>query len=115
MTLEVKDSVQRATIIGKNQYKKLLSEVIAFKRKNIHDVITKNNLAIFKKKNSTSLCKSKQKVLPLKQDCQLYASLYVTCQARESDLLDFFSHQNYSYPPTLLKFGKLNYTNKYDI
>ena len=61
MTLEVKDSVQRATITGKNQYKKLLSEVIAFKRKNIHDVITKNNLAIFKKKNSTSYVNQNKK------------------------------------------------------
>ena len=90
MTLEVKDSVQRATITGKNQYKKLLSEVIAFKRKNIHDVITKNNLAIFKKKNSTSLCKSKQKVLPLKQDCQLYASLYVTFRLAKVIYWTFF-------------------------
>ena len=114
MIQEVKDSVQRASIIGENQYKKFLSEVIEFKRKNIHDIITKNNLAIFKKKNSTSLCKSKQKVLSLKQDYQLYASLYVACQARKSDLSDFFSHENYSYPPALSKFGKLNHTNKSD-
>ena len=57
MIQEVKDSVQRASVIGENQYKKFLSEVIEFKRKNIHDAITKNNLAIFKKKNSTPLCK----------------------------------------------------------
>ena len=31
-----------------------------------HDVIKKNNLPIFKKKNSTSLCGSKQKVLSFK-------------------------------------------------
>ena len=65
MIQEVKDSVQRASIIGENQYKKLLSEVIEFKRKTIHDVITKNNLPIFKKKNSRYLCKSKQEVLSL--------------------------------------------------
>ena len=114
MIQEVKDSVQRASIIGENQYKKLLSEVIEFKRKTIHDVITKNNLPIFKKKNSRSLCKSKQEVLSLKKNCQLYASLYVACQTRESDLWDFFSHENYSYPPALSKFGKLNHTNKSD-
>ena len=51
--------------------------------------------------------------LSLKQDCQLYASLYVACPTRESDLSDFF-HENYSYPPVLSKFGKLNRTNKYD-
>ena len=48
ITQEVKDSVQRASVIVENQYKKLLSGVIEFKRKNLHDVITKNNLAIVK-------------------------------------------------------------------
>ena len=114
MTQEVKDSVQRASIIGENQYKTFLSEVTELKRKIMHDAITKNNLAIFKKENSTSFCKSKQKVLSLKQDCQLYASLYVACQTRESDLSDFFSHENHSCPPALSKFGKLNHTNKSD-
>ena len=66
MIQEVKDYVQRSSVIGENQYKKFLPQFIELKRKNIHDVITKNNLAIFKKKNSTSLCKSKQKVLSLK-------------------------------------------------
>ena len=72
MTQE-KDSVQETFIIGENQYKKLFSGVIEFKRKNIHNVIKKNNLAIFKKKNPMSLCRSQKKVLSLKQDCQLYA------------------------------------------
>ena len=53
-------------------------------------------------------------MLLLKQDCELYASLYVACQTRESGLSDFFSHENYSYPPDLSKFGKLNHTNKFD-
>ena len=59
MIQEVKDYVQRSSVIGENQYKKFLSQFIDFKPKNIHDVITKNNLAIFKKKNLTSSCKSK--------------------------------------------------------
>ena len=33
MTQKVKDFVQRASITGENQYKKLLSEVIEFKQK----------------------------------------------------------------------------------
>ena len=90
MTQEVKDSVQCPSIIGENQYKKFLSEVLEFKRKSIHDVITKNNLEIFKKKKSTSLCKSKQNLLSLKQDWQLYESLYVAYQTSKSDLSDFF-------------------------
>ena len=52
-------------------YIRLCYVTLKFKHKNIHNVIKKNNLAIFKKKNSRSLCKSKQKVLSLKQNCQL--------------------------------------------
>ena len=70
MMTQENDSVQETFIIGENQYKKLFSEVIEFKRKNIHNVIKKNNLAIFKKKNPMKITK---KVLSLKQDCQLYA------------------------------------------
>ena len=46
MSQEIKDSVQRASVIGENQYKKFLSKVIEFERKNIHDIIERNNLAI---------------------------------------------------------------------
>ena len=46
MSPEIKDSVQRASVIGENQSKKFLSKVIEFERKNIHDVIKRNNLAI---------------------------------------------------------------------
>ena len=97
LTQEVKDSVQHASITGQNQYKKFLSQVTQFKRKNIYDIIKKKYLASFKKNSSTSLCKSKQKSLPLKQDCQLYARLCVACQTRGSNLLDFSSQENYSY------------------
>ena len=48
MSQEIKDSVQRASIIGENQYKKFLSKAIKIpiERKNIHDVIKRNTLAI---------------------------------------------------------------------
>ena len=39
MSQEIKDSVQCVSVIGDNQYKKFLSKVIEFERKNIHDVI----------------------------------------------------------------------------
>ena len=38
----------------------------------------------------------------------------MACHTRESNLSDFSSHENYSYPPALPKFGKLNHINKSD-
>ena len=49
MTQEVKDSLQCRSIIGENQYYKFLSEIIKSKYKNIHNVIKKKNLTVFKK------------------------------------------------------------------
>lgn len=50
----------------------------------------------------------------LKDDCKLYASLYVACQTREGDLEDFFAHENHSFPPALSSYGKLRQTTKSD-
>ena len=38
----------------------------------------------------------------------------MACHTRESNLSDFSSHENYSYPLALPKFGKLNHINKSD-
>ena len=50
----------------------------------------------------------------MKQDCNRYASLHVACQARQSDLDDFFSHENHSYPPALSVYGKIRDSAKSD-
>ena len=60
------------------------------------------------------LSKAKQKVVSLKQDCQLYVSLYVACQNRYGVLADFFSHENHSYPPSLSIYGKMRQTTESD-
>ena len=44
-------------------------------------------------KNSTSLCKSKQKVLSLKQDCQLNESIYVQKQPSRGVLRKRYSQK----------------------
>ena len=38
----------------------------------------------------------------------------MACQARESDLDDFFSHENHSYPPALSVYGKIRHSAKSD-
>ena len=43
----------------------------------------------------------------LKERCQLYASLYVSCQSRRGNLDDFFSHMNHEYPPSISEYGKI--------
>ena len=43
----------------------------------------------------------------LKGRCKLYASLYVSCQGKQGDLVSFFSHMNNEYPPSLSEYGKI--------
>ena len=49
-------------------------------------------------------------------DVALFSRLFISCQARESDLDDFFSHENQAAPPSLSFMGKLgSEKNKSDI
>ena len=80
----------------------------------IHSTISRNKLSLFRQRNSITTSKSKLKAVSLKQDRKLFASLYVACQSRESDLGEFFSHENHAYPPSLSEYRKLRKGNKAD-
>jgi len=44
----------------------------------------------------------------LKDDCRLFSQLFISCQSRECDLLEFFKHENQSFPAALSDTGKLH-------
>ena len=52
----------------------------------------------------------KQKIL--KDDCRLFLKLFISCQSRECDLLEFFHHDTQSFPATLSDGGKLHSCQK---
>ena len=68
---------------------------------------TKNNLPLFRSKNTVVTSKSKQRIANLEADRRLYANLFVACQARDGDLDNFFAHENYACPVSLSEYGKL--------
>ena len=51
--------------------------------------------------------KTKQKILNLTTDCKLCSRLFITCQAREGNLENFFAYENYSFPIVISEHGKL--------
>ena len=65
----------------------------------------KKNKADFFRQDSSSAEPSKQKLL--KDDCQLFSKLFISCQSRECDLQEFFQHENQSFPAALSKSGRL--------
>lgn len=66
--------------------------------------IKKNKVAFFKHEQTAS--NSKEKVL--KDDCQLFSRLFISCQTRQCDLQEFFKHENQSSPASLSDSGKLH-------
>ena len=43
----------------------------------------------------------------LKEDCQLFSKLFLSCQSREYDLQEFYCHENQQFPASLSEGGKL--------
>ena len=80
----------------------------------IYTPISKNKLPLFREKNTLTTTKEKLQVVSLKQDCKLFASLYLSCQSRDGDLDDFFAHENHVYPPSLSEYGRLRKGSKAD-
>ena len=54
-------------------------------------------------------------IATLKQNCSLFAQLYISCQVREGDLDDFFQHENQSFPSSLSQQGNLHHGSKSDL
>ena len=45
--------------------------------------------------------KSSSKISNLHNDVQLFSTMYISCQARDSDMDAFFRHENHAWPPSL--------------
>eukprot|EP00058_Branchiostoma_floridae_P021206 XP_002606696.1 hypothetical protein BRAFLDRAFT_72537 [Branchiostoma floridae] len=69
----------------------------------------KKNMVDFFRQEPASTDASKRKVL--KEDCQLFSKLFISCQSRECDLQEFFRHENQQFPASLSEGGKL-YTSQ---
>ena len=83
-------SVRDAKKKGENQNKDFVKERIIKTEKSIHDVIKRNKLPLFRQKNSVVTSNSKLQVTSLKQDCSLFASLYVACKRENVILMSSF-------------------------
>ena len=105
--LSVSDSVKIAFTTGKDQYEKFVTERLIKTKISLYSPRPKNKLPLFRKKNNVTTSKAKLKTTSLKQDCKLFASLYIACHSREGDLEDFFCHENHAYPPSISEYGKL--------
>ena len=51
--------------------------------------------------------REKRETIALKEQMQLYSSLYVGCRSRQANLDEFFCHENHEYLPSLFDYGSI--------
>lgn len=111
----VGETVRKAETLGEEQYLKFVEERLVKPKKPITDVIPKNKLALFSRPPAKCPSKQKMQVAALKNDCNLFSRLYVSCQTRDGDLDKFFTHENQAAPPSLSVGGKIRLGTKADL
>ena len=106
------ESVKSAKEKGELQSKDFTERCLIKGDQSLYTTISKNKLALFRKRNAVKTSKTKQELVSLKSDCRLYANLYVACQVRDGNLDEFFSHENHAYPPAISEYGRLRKCNE---
>ena len=114
MNEEAVDSVKRVKDLGERQFRQYVEKRLIKCEVPIHEKIEKNKLVLFRAKNKVCSSKGKMKAVSLKQEKNLYASLFVACQLRDCNLTEFFEHENHSYPPSISEYGKIRKASKSD-
>ncbi|CAE1318539.1 unnamed protein product [Acanthosepion pharaonis] len=96
---------------GKEQFQTFMDK-LKTDSQHFYQLINRNNKDFFKTSTDPT---EKSETQLLKEDCQLFFRLFISCQSRECDLPEFFKHENLSFPPSLSKRGKLHVATKSDL
>eukprot|EP00745_Piridium_sociabile_P026562 TRINITY_DN4240_c0_g2_i9.p1 TRINITY_DN4240_c0_g2~~TRINITY_DN4240_c0_g2_i9.p1 ORF type:complete len:1084 (-),score=281.98 TRINITY_DN4240_c0_g2_i9:490-3741(-) len=94
---------------GRVRFQEFMKGLEGEEESTFYEPIKKNRVDFFRQAPA-SVDSSKQKVL--KEDCQLFSKLFISCQSRECDLKEFFRHENQSFPAALSDAGKLHTCQK---
>lgn len=93
---------------GKEQFQSFMEGLEDEGESPFYNQIKKNLVSFFKQEQAKGI--SNEKVL--KDDCQLFSRLFISCQNRQCDLQEFFKHENQSHPASLSDSGKLHTCQK---
>ena len=108
----VTGTVRKVETIGQEQYSKFvderLSTCVTPQRS-----IAQEQITTLQPPSSESTFE--RKLQSMKTDCNLFAQIYLPCQARDGDVDQFFSHENHACPPSLSQGGKLWLGSKADL
>jgi len=99
---------------GEKQMKSFVTDRLVKKTKEVTDVINLNKFPLFGSPQR-SPSQDKKVIASLKQNCSLFSRLYISCQVRDGNLDEFFSHENQPFPPSISKHGELRPCNKSEL
>ena len=112
----VREMVIGIEALGTNLYAKFVKERSLSCEKPITEPVSKNKLALYNNPSVKSHpMRQKFQLISLKNDCNLFSRLYISCQTRDGDLDTFFAHENQGTPPSLSIGGKLRQNTKSDL
>ena len=95
---------------GQSRFKAFIGGLDKGDKCSFYYPIKKKTLDFFQHKPEQAPGDLKQKIL--KDDCRLFLKLFISCQSRECDLLEYFHHDNQSFPAALSDGGKLHSCQK---
>ncbi len=107
MSNDVVNTVRNVKKIGNEQFQTFVKEQFIDRSTLITEPLKKNKLPTFSTPNTKVMSKTRAKVAVLKQDCALFSRLYIACQSRDGNLLDFFRFENQPWPISLSQGGNL--------
>ena len=111
----VTDTIKNIVKNCKRQYEEFVTKRLVKRNKSLFDLIQTNKNFLFSCRPLKTVSKQKMQIATLKQNCSLFAQLYVSCQVWEGDLDDFFQHENQRFPPSLSQQGNLHHGSKSDL
>ena len=111
----VVETVRNVVTIGKEQFDVFLNDRIIERKTSLFIPLKKNSLPLFSCPKQNKISALANQVSTLKQNCSLFAQLYVSCQVREGDLDNFFSHENQNFPPSISQQGMLRSCQKSEL
>ena len=105
MRASVVNTIKTAEDIGKTQYRNFVAERANANTTAFNDTIHKNSLP----------ATSASKFSNLHNDVHLFSRMYISCQARDSNMDDFSMHENHAWTPSLATNCIMHHTNKSDL
>ena len=100
---------------GHTQFSNFVQSRFIDKSIDLEDKIPRNKNKIFTTQVTKKINNGKLKLVEARQEIQLFSRLYIACQTRDSDLNEFFSHENHAYPPSLSLGGEIRKGTKSDL